>query len=233
MNAQPAQGVHVLLYSADLARMPDGSWMILSSRADAPGGIGYALENRIVVGQTLPELFGDMGVQRLASFFNSHREYVLSLAQSRKGRAVLLTPGPQQRSLFRTRLSRPLSRSFAGRRRRPCRARRAGIPETLVGLERVAVIFRRRGFGFLRPRSNCAAIPRSAFPGLVDAVCAGNVVLANALGGGVMESPAMDAYLPGLSRALLGEDLKIPDIPHRLVRHPMGPGRKHCRGSIA
>src|SRR6202012_97387 len=49
-------------------------------------------------------------------------------------------------------------------------------------------------------------------PGLVEAVRAGNVVLANALGGGVIESPAMDAYLPAVSRTLLGEDLKIPDI---------------------
>jgi uncharacterized alpha-E superfamily protein len=38
------------------------------------------------------------------------------------------------------------------------------------------------------------------------------VVLANALGGGVIESPAMDAYLPNVARALLGEELKIPDI---------------------
>jgi uncharacterized alpha-E superfamily protein len=38
------------------------------------------------------------------------------------------------------------------------------------------------------------------------------VVVANALGGGVVESPAMDAYLPALVKALLGEELKFPDI---------------------
>jgi uncharacterized alpha-E superfamily protein len=47
---------------------------------------------------------------------------------------------------------------------------------------------------------------------LTEAVRAGSVVLANALGGGVIESPAMDAYLPNIARVLLGEDLKIPDI---------------------
>ena len=38
-----------------------------------------------------------------------------------------------------------------------------------------------------------------------EARIAGGVVLANALGGGVIESPALDAYLPALSHALLGE----------------------------
>ena len=42
------------LYSLDLARAADGSWTVLASRADAPGGLGYALENRVVVSQTFP-----------------------------------------------------------------------------------------------------------------------------------------------------------------------------------
>src|SRR5581483_3523451 len=49
-------------------------------------------------------------------------------------------------------------------------------------------------------------------PGLAEAARAGGVVLANALGGGVIESPALGAFLPGLARALLGEDLAIADI---------------------
>src|SRR6201992_899827 len=49
-------------------------------------------------------------------------------------------------------------------------------------------------------------------PGLVEAVRAGGVVLAKGLGGGVVEPPVMDAYLPNVARALLSEDLKIPDI---------------------
>ncbi|HEY4125540.1 MAG TPA: circularly permuted type 2 ATP-grasp protein [Rhizomicrobium sp.] len=212
VNAAPVQDVHVHLYSADLARMPDGSWMVLSSRADAPGGIGYALENRIVVGQTLPELFGEMGVQRLASFFNAHREYVLSLAHNRKGRAVLLTPGPHNEAYFEhAYLAHYLGLSLIEGEDLTVRDGQVFL-KTLVGLERVSVIFRRVDSDFCDPlelRGDSAL----GVPGLVDAVRAGSVVLANALGGGVMESPAMDAYLPGLSRALLGEELKIPDIP--------------------
>ena len=50
-------------------------------------------------------------------------------------------------------------------------------------------------------------------PGLIEAVRIGNVVLANALGSSVMESPAMAAYLPALCRLVLGEELKLPDVP--------------------
>jgi len=59
-GAGPAGGVHVHLYSADLARAADGTWRVLASRTDAPGGLGYALENRLVVSQSFPDAFGEM-----------------------------------------------------------------------------------------------------------------------------------------------------------------------------
>ncbi|MBL6852062.1 MAG: circularly permuted type 2 ATP-grasp protein [Alphaproteobacteria bacterium] len=208
----PPGGVHVHLYSADLARMPDGSWMIISSRADAPSGIGYALENRIVVGQTFPDLFSDMRVRRLASFFSLYREHVQSLAPVRKGRVVLLTPGPYNEAYFEhAYLSHYLGLTLVQGDDLAVRDGQVYL-KTLLGLERVGVIFRRVDSDFCDPlefRGESAL----GVPGLADVARAGGVVLANALGGGVMESPAMDAYLPGLSRALLGEELRIPDIP--------------------
>ncbi len=49
-------------------------------------------------------------------------------------------------------------------------------------------------------------------PGLVDAVVAGNVKVANALGSGLIETAAVMPFLPGLSRQLLGEELKLPSV---------------------
>ncbi len=49
-------------------------------------------------------------------------------------------------------------------------------------------------------------------PGLVDAIVAGNVTVANALGSGLIESAAIMPFLPGLSRHLLGEELKLPSV---------------------
>ena len=44
--------------------------------------------------------------------------------------------------------------------------------------------------------------------GLLQAVRAGNVAIANALGSGWLETPALLALLPTISHHLLGEDLK-------------------------
>ena len=49
-------------------------------------------------------------------------------------------------------------------------------------------------------------------PGLLGALRAGNVAAANALGSGLLQSPAFLAFLPGLCRHLLGEELKLPSV---------------------
>ncbi|HEY2011013.1 MAG TPA: circularly permuted type 2 ATP-grasp protein [Rhizomicrobium sp.] len=210
-GARPAQDVHVHLYSADLARGADGSWRVMASRADAPGGLGYALENRLVVSQTFPENFGDMQVARLAAFFNAYRESILGLGASRRDRAVLLTPGPYNEAYFEhVYLSHYLGLTLVQGDDLAVRDGEVFL-KTLTGLERVAAIFRRVDSDFCDPlefRGDSAL----GVPGLTEAVRAGSVVLANALGGGVIESPAMDAYLPSICRALLGEDLRIPDV---------------------
>ena len=210
-GARPAHDVHVHLYSADLARGADGSWKVMASRADAPGGLGYALENRLVVAQTFPESFGDMQVARLAAFFNAYRESILGLGASRRDRAVLLTPGPYNEAYFEhVYLAHYLGLTLVQGDDLAVRDGEVFL-KTLTGLEKVAAIFRRVDSDFCDPlefRGDSAL----GVPGLTEAVRAGSVVLANALGGGVIESPVMDAYLPNIARVLLGEDLKIPDI---------------------
>jgi len=210
-GATPVRDVHVHLYSADLARGPDGVWKVMASRADAPGGLGYALENRLVVSQTFPESFSEMRVARLAAFFNAYKESILGLTASRRDRAVLLTPGPYNEAYFEhVYLAHYLGLTLVQGDDLAVRDGEVFL-KTLTGLERVGAIFRRVDSDFCDPlefRGDSAL----GVPGLVEAVRSGGVVLANALGGGVIESPAMDAYLPNICRALLGEDLKIPDI---------------------
>jgi uncharacterized circularly permuted ATP-grasp superfamily protein/uncharacterized alpha-E superfamily protein len=211
MGVEPAGGVHVHLYSADLARTPDGSWMVLSARADAPSGIGYALENRIVISQTFPDLFRNMQVARLATFFRAYREHVLALS-AEKGRAVLLTPGPYNEAYFEhAYLAHYLGLTLVEGQDLAVRDRQVFL-KTLAGLERVGVIFRRLDSDFCDPLE-FRAESALGVPGLAEAARTGGVVLANALGGGVAEAPSMAAYLPNVAKALLGEDLLIPDIP--------------------
>ena len=60
---RPMVGVRVPSHSylhmlaVDLARSPDGQWWVLSDRTQAPSGSGYALENRTIVSDVLPNIF--------------------------------------------------------------------------------------------------------------------------------------------------------------------------------
>ena len=49
-------------------------------------------------------------------------------------------------------------------------------------------------------------------PGLVEAARAGNVAIVNALGSGLLQSPAFKSFLPGLCRHVLGEKLLMPSV---------------------
>ncbi len=82
----------------------------------------------------------------------------------------------------------------------------------LGGLQPVDVILRRLDDDYCDPLE----LRGDSFlgvPGLVQAVRAGNVAVANALGAGLVETPALLAFLPTLCRRLLGEELRTPSAP--------------------
>ena len=207
----PAGGVRMHFYAADLGRQADGSWVVLSERADAPSGAGYALENRIVVSQTFPELFRDCRVRRLAAFFHSYREAVTGLVGESRIRSVLLTPGPFNESYFEhAYLARYLGLTLVEGEDLAVRDGAVYL-KTLSGLERVDVIFRRVDSDFCDPlelRSDSAL----GVPGLVEAARAGKVIIANALGGGVVEGPWLAAFEHRLCQSLLGEALELSSV---------------------
>src|ERR1019366_3220873 len=88
------------LLAVDLARSPDGQWWVLADRTQAPSGAGYALENRIIVADVLPDLFHSSQVQLLAQFFRAQREALQALSSVPDPRIVLLTPGPLNETYF-------------------------------------------------------------------------------------------------------------------------------------
>ena len=204
---------HLHLLAVDLARSPDGQWWVIADRTQAPSGAGYALENRTVLAETFPDLFREFHVERLASFFKSFRDNLLRLSPSRRDnpRVVLLTPGPFNETYFEhSYLARYLGFTLVQGADLTVRDSRVFL-QTLDGLKPVDVILRRVDGGFcdpieLRPDSFLGVA------GLVEAVRAGNVVVANALGSGLIESPAFMPFLPRLSQKLFGERLKLPSI---------------------
>ncbi len=212
-GVQPPTGVFLNLYAADIGRSPDGQWWVLSDRTQIPTGAGYALANRLVTARVLPEAFREGQVQRLAGFFGKFRE-TLARLHSRPGaepRVVLLTPGPYNETYFeQAYIARYLGYSLVEGQDLAVHDRRVFL-KTLSGLEPVDVILRRVDDAFCDPLElrNDSIL---GVPGLVDALRAGNVAVANTLGSGIVQSAAFKGFLPGLCREVLGEELQMPSL---------------------
>jgi uncharacterized circularly permuted ATP-grasp superfamily protein/uncharacterized alpha-E superfamily protein len=201
--------LHML--AVDLARSPDGQWWVLADRTQAPSGSGYALENRTIVSDVLPDLFRTSNVLRLAPFFRAQREALTNLAQRDNPRIVLLTPGPLNETYFEhSYIARYLGFTLVKGADLTVRRRRVYL-KTVDGLEQVDVILRRVDDSFCDPLE-LRGDSLLGVPGLVDAIVAGNVKMANALGSGLIETAAIMPFLPGLCTQLLGEKLKLPSV---------------------
>ena len=98
----PLGGTMLHVYAADLARSPDGRWWVVADRTQAPSGAGYALENRLIISRVFPDLFRDLKVQHLASFFATLRDSLAHWAPHGEEAplSVLLTPGPYNETYF-------------------------------------------------------------------------------------------------------------------------------------
>jgi uncharacterized circularly permuted ATP-grasp superfamily protein/uncharacterized alpha-E superfamily protein len=204
----------LLFYAADLARSVDGQLLVLGDRAQAPSGAGYALENRMVVSRVLPSLFRDSHVHRLANYFRTVRQALNRLSPYPEDEAniVLLTPGPANEVYFEhAYLASYLGYTLVQGGDLQVRDGRVWLM-TLDGLRPVDVILRRMDDSYCDP----VELREDSFlgvPGLVDVARSGGVGIANPLGSGLLDTPALLPFLPALSRHLLGEELRLPSVP--------------------
>lgn len=200
-------------YAADLLRSPDGQWWVVGDRTQAPSGTGYALENRLIMTRAFPELLAQMPVASLTGFFVSLRESLAFHAPcgDESPRIVLLTPGPlnetyYEHSLLARYLGFPLVEGGDLVVRDGC-----VWLKTIGGLQRVHAILRRQDDVYCDPlelRSDSAL----GIAGLADCARRGTVLMANALGAGVVESVALQGFLPAACHFLLGEELALPSV---------------------
>ncbi|MCK7576218.1 MAG: circularly permuted type 2 ATP-grasp protein [Chromatiales bacterium] len=209
-----ADGRPLVHYAADLTRLPDGRWQVISDRTQTPLGAGYALENRVVLSRVLPSVFRDSHVHRLAGFFRSMRRALTRLApqHGEEPRVVVLTPGPRNEAYFEhAYLANYLGYTLVQGADLSVRDGALWL-RTLGRLERIDAVLRRLDDVWCDPLE-LREDSLLGIPGLVQAVRLGNVTLANALGSGVLEHPALKAFLPALCQHLLGEELGLSDTP--------------------
>jgi len=209
----PAVGGNRLqVYAVDISRSADGRWWALADRTQTPSGPGYALENRQIVSRIFPDLLSDLGVRALGGFFGALRENLMRHAPDGEAPlAVVLTPGSFNETYFEhAYLARQLGLPLVEGHDLTVRGDTVFL-KTLGGLRRVHAILRRLDDDFCDP-VELRADSALGVPGLIAVVRAGRVVIANALGSGVLESAAWMGFMPAAAERLLGEKLVLPSV---------------------
>ena len=208
------RNIYVHLYAGLLVRGPAGDWTVCADHTHCPAGAGLALENRIVTSRILPADFHSLHVERLAGFFITLRDTLqsLSVQHTDNPRVVLLSHGPRSPNYFEDAyLARYLGYTLVEGADLTVRGTNVYL-KTLGGLLAVDVIIRRM-HGEEADPLELRYDSTYGVAGLVQAVRNGQVTVANALGSGLVESPALLAFLPAICRKQLGEDLKLPSVP--------------------
>ena len=209
----PPDGTHLHVAAFDLVRGPDGNWWVLSQRTQAPSGLGYLMENRLSISRQFPEAFASMKVQRLASAYRALIDNLKMMSPAGKDAHIaLLTPGPFNETYFEhAYLARYLGLTLVEGSDLTVRDQRVYL-KTLRGLEPVHGLLKRLDDEFLDPLE-LRSDSQLGVPGLLQAIRAGNLLIANAPGSAFLESPALLGFLPALARHLLNEELSLPALP--------------------
>ncbi len=100
VGVAPPGGAHLRFYAVDVGRGADGRWWVLSDRAQAPSGAGYAIENRLALSRAIPDIYRTTRVERVAPFFQALQAEIFALNRRDDARASLLTPGPMNETYF-------------------------------------------------------------------------------------------------------------------------------------
>ena len=213
----------LVLAATDLGRDADGAWRVIADRAQAPSGIGYAMENRRVISRVMPELYREAGLHRMEPYFWALRSALIQSAQGDLAdpRVVVLSPGTHSETAYdqafvASALGFPLVEGS------DLVVRDGWVYLRAQGrLERVDVILRRVDAAWSDPLE-LRGDSQLGVAGLVEAVRRGRVRVVNGLGAGVLENPGLLPYLPAACEALLGEPLRLDSLPTWWCGEPDG-----------
>ncbi len=225
--AREAMGIHVphgarcLVAGIDLVRDAEGTYRVLEDNVRNPSGISYVLENRAAVARILPRVLGAFAVRRVDDYGPLLLSALRAIAPAggARPRIVVLTPGPFNSAYF--------EHVFAARQlgAELVEGRDLVVDDHVVymrttnGLERVDVIYRRIDDRYLDP-VGFHSQTMIGVSGLLAAVRAGNVALANAIGNGAADVKLVYAFVPDLIRYYLGEEPILPNVPTYLLWNP-------------
>lgn len=228
---RPPGGVWVHVTGTDLVRDRDGQIYVLEDNLRCPSGVSYVLQNREIMKRTLPEVFAGESVAPVEDYPERLLQTLLETAPDHAShpQAVVLTPGIYNSAYYEhSFLAQQMGVELVEGRDLTVRGD-CVFARTTKGLRRVDVIYRRIDDDFLDPKC-FRADSALGVPGLMDAVKAGNVTLANAPGTGIADDKAVYTYVPEIIKYYLGEDAILPNVPTYVCSRESE--RRHVLGNL-
>ena len=213
------RGIYSHISGVDLVRDGDGTYYVLEDNLRTPSGVSYMLEDRKMMMRLFPEVFAKQRIAPVDHYPNLLLKTLKSSSRLDNPNVVVLTPGRFNSAFF--------EHAFLAREMGVELVEGADLfvqdlkvfMRTTDGPKAVDVIYRRIDDAFLDPQ---AFNPESMLgvPGLVAAYCAGNVVLANAIGTGVADDKSIYPYVPAMIRFYLDEEPVLQNVPTFQCRKP-------------
>jgi uncharacterized circularly permuted ATP-grasp superfamily protein len=221
VGLKPPLDVFITIAGIDLVRGDDGIFRVLEDNVRTPSGVSYALENRRLTAQLMPEVLRTSGVRPIENYPADLLAVLTELGAERYDNptVALLTPGPFNSAFFEhVFLSKQMGVELVEGQDLVCKEHKLWM-KTVHGLKRVHVLYRRIDDDFLDP---VVFRPDSqlGIAGLTAALRAGNAVVANAIGTGIADDKAVYAYTPDMIRYYLGEQPLLPIVETCLLRDP-------------
>jgi len=209
--------VFIHVSGTDLIQNEEGEFLVLEDNLRVPSGVSYVIENRIIMSRVLPDLFSRYRIFRVDQYPQMLLDGLRSVSQLDDPEIAVLTPGIYNSAYF--------EHSFLSAQM-GVRLVEGGdlvvdddvlYMKTTSGLRRVDVLYRRVDDAFLDPIA-FRADSLLGVPGLMHAYRAGNLVLANAPGAGVVDDKAMYAYIPRIIRYYLDQEPLLGQVNTYLCR---------------
>ena len=211
----PAGGVFTHVAGIDMVRVGEDEFYVLEDNARTPSGASYMREDREIMMRLFPDL---MAAHKVAPFEHYPTELLptlKSVAPSSGGAdptVVVLTPGMYNSAYYEhTYLADRMGVELVEGQDLFVDENRVYM-RTTRGPQQVDVIYRRIDDDFLDPLT---FNPNSTLgvAGLVGAVRAGHVTLANAPGAGVCDDKSVYIHVPEMIEFYLGEKPILKNVP--------------------
>lgn len=222
MGVKLAQNTYTHIAGVDLIRDENGDFLVLEDNCRSPSGVSYVIENRHLMMRSFPDLMEGMKIEPVSDYGKRLRGKLLETAPPGVDdpNIVLLTPGVFNSAYFEhIFLAREMGIPLVEGRDLYVDEKDRVFMKSISGLKRVDLIYRRIDDDFLDPEV-FREESMLGVPGVMRALKAGTVSIANAVGAGVADDKAVYAYMPKIIKYYLGEESILKNVKTYICREP-------------